>query len=309
MLTYELQLDSSPLYDLTLSFGMFKKPLGLKFLKILQIGADWNKEVSELVGESFTKRVVNSDDLPFLDVIDLLIMESREKDCVEDFLIWLEKLGAGELYEILAPHMFQQTSLSFNLDEERKKCLELLVEWNEKYFSTLEGLNDKFRKDLSEKKESFDHINKEEFILRTSGGLVVEPFKGLERVVMTPTIHYRPLSASCSYQKAVIVRYPLIEDEQADVERNRILNIGRAISDENRLEMLKLLSTGRYNLTEIAKGIGTTKANAHHHLLFLRIAGLLHIHEIGDKNYLYYSLKKDFPELLRNDLMQVLSLR
>ncbi|MDZ5473003.1 ArsR family transcriptional regulator [Bacillus sp. 31A1R] len=301
-MSYRLVLDSTPLYDFCLSFGMFKKPLGLKFLKILDIGADWKKNVTELVGESFFEKLTTGGELHFLDVIELLIDESPEKGSVRGFLKWLEGLGAGELYELLAPHM-TQTSLSFNLDVERNRCVELMYEWEEKYFSTLKKI-DSFKQDINEKEKLIKELSSDEFILKITGGLVIEPYETLEKVIVTPTLHHSPLFTTCTYEKVVIVRYPFFEGDPTELERNKIINVGRALSDVNRLEMLKLLSTGKYNMTEIAKAINTTKANAHHHLLILRTAGLVKSHETGDKYFLDYSLNQDFPSLLKDELNQ-----
>lgn len=301
-MTFKLEFDTSPLYELNFSFGIFKRPLGMRFLKTLDIGVEWNPTVKSMVGDEFVKKVENAGELSFLNFIDVLIYESQRKQHVNDFLQWLEQLSIGGIYEVLAPYLTHHSGLPILLDEERKKCVELLYEWNEKYFSTLSQLPGQIKADVSKSEELFKFESTEDLLLKLTEGITIEPTTGLDTVILTPTTHYRPLSAVYINKKINIVRYPLYFGEDLlKLERTRITNIGRAISDESRLEMLKILSTQKYNLTELAQRLGTTKANAHHHLVFLRIAGLLKVHVIEGKS-LYYSLNSNFTENLKEKL-------
>lgn len=302
-MTYRIQFDSSPVYELNFSFVMFKRPFGMKFMKALDLGAEWNHNVKSMVGDAFSTKVEDVGELPFLNLIEILIYESKRKSNVDDFLQWLDQLTAGEIYEILAPNMSPNSGLTFQLDEERKKCVELLFEWNERYFSTLKQLPERFKEDVNEKEELLKIKSNEDVLLKITEGIIVEPIEELETVVLTPTIHYRPLSAVYTNRKLNIVRYPsFFGEDLLKLERNQLTNIGRALSDENRLEMLNILSTGKFNLTELAERVGTTKANLHHHLMFLRIAGLLNIHVVGYGKSLYYSLNTNFSEDLKKKL-------
>ncbi|MHC0037586.1 ArsR/SmtB family transcription factor [Pseudoneobacillus sp. C159] len=303
--TYSVEFDDSPVYELTFSFLMFKRPFGLKFLKALDIGVKWNEEMDSLMGETFSQKVKAAGDLPFLNLLELMIYESPQKKDVTAFLNWLDQLSVGTIYEILAPYLTNSTNLPMQLDEERKQCVEFLREWNEKYYSTLP-----FQRQIKEVATTQNDqllqntlYDSEAILRKLTEGIVIEPQEGLEKVVLTPTIHYRPLSVVYVNRKIHVVRYPFFDGlNQEQLEITRITNIGRALSDQNRLEMLRLFSTQKLNLTEIAQRLQTTKANVHHHLVFLRMAGLLKIHVVGEGKSLYYSLNTDFSEALKKKL-------
>jgi DNA-binding transcriptional ArsR family regulator len=305
IMSYLIKFDRSPVYELTFSLLLFKRPLGMKFLKALDIGVKWNEEIKEQMGESFTQKVKVAGDLPFFNLLEILIYESPKKDEVGAFLKWLDELSIGSIYEILAPYLSNSVSLPIQLDEERKQCVELLQEWNEKYYSTLPFQNT-IKEEVDQNERLYlkdNHCDNETILQNLTEGIVIEPQEGLETVVLTPTIHYRPLSAVYVNQKIHIVRYPYLNElNQGQLEVTSITNLGRALSDQNRLEMLKLLSEQKMNMTEIAQSLQTTKANVHHHLVFLRMAGLLKIHVMGEGKSLSYGVRSDFSGELKRKL-------
>jgi len=63
------------------------------------------------------------------------------------------------------------------------------------------------------------------------------------------------------------------------------MNLYKALSDERRLRVLKKLTMGSYTLQELADALGVAKSTMHHHVVTLRIAGLVSVSSDMDKRY------------------------
>jgi DNA-binding transcriptional ArsR family regulator len=69
-----------------------------------------------------------------------------------------------------------------------------------------------------------------------------------------------------------------------------VIRLHRALGDETRLRILKLLASKDLYLTEIAQQLDLSKPTIKHHLSLLRSAGLVTITESG--TVMYYSLRR-----------------
>jgi DNA-binding transcriptional ArsR family regulator len=69
-----------------------------------------------------------------------------------------------------------------------------------------------------------------------------------------------------------------------------VLRLHRALGDETRLRILKLLADRDLYLTEIAQQLELSKPTIKHHLAMLRAAGLVTVVEGG--NVMYYTLRR-----------------
>jgi DNA-binding transcriptional ArsR family regulator len=70
-----------------------------------------------------------------------------------------------------------------------------------------------------------------------------------------------------------------------------VVRLHRALGDQTRLRILKLLASRDYYLTEIAQELDLSKPTIKHHLSQLRAAGLVTITESG--TVMYYSLRRN----------------
>ena len=70
-----------------------------------------------------------------------------------------------------------------------------------------------------------------------------------------------------------------------------VVRLHRALGDETRLRILKLLASRDLYLTEIAQQLDLSKPTIKHHLAQLRSAGLVTITESG--TVMYYSLRRN----------------
>jgi DNA-binding transcriptional ArsR family regulator len=131
-----------------------------------------------------------------------------------------------------------------------------------------------------------DH-SPEDVIERATQGFEYVPEPGIKRVLLIPALSIRPWVHSLDSQDLKIFCYPVSEESiTGDPGRPplRLLKLTRALGDERRLEILRLLASGRYTLQEVADQFGVAKTTIHHHLAILRSAGLIRL-RTSDRTY------------------------
>lgn len=77
----------------------------------------------------------------------------------------------------------------------------------------------------------------------------------------------------------------------------------KALSDDTRQKLLRMLEKSEMNVGEIAKNLKTTQPNASHHLNVLRAAGLVVNTRRGQQ--IYYSLNKDWLKKCCGDFLSM----
>ena len=80
-------------------------------------------------------------------------------------------------------------------------------------------------------------------------------------------------------------------ESAGDHDLRRLRTLYRALGDETRLRILKLLASRDLYLTEIAQHLELSKPTIKHHLALLRSASLVTVTESG--TVVYYSLRRD----------------
>jgi DNA-binding transcriptional ArsR family regulator len=107
----------------------------------------------------------------------------------------------------------------------------------------------------------------------------------------------RPWNVLCSHDGFFILGYP-VADESLGIDATApppgLLRLYKALGDEKRLRMLKILARSSATLQELADGVGLAKSSAHHHLVILRSAGLV---RVTTEELSRYTLRRDvIPE-------------
>ncbi len=134
-----------------------------------------------------------------------------------------------------------------------------------------------------------------DLIERTTGGIRWLPEAGVRRVVLAPSYFSRPYNFLLAGSDWRFFGYPVADDalDAADplAPPLQVLRLHRALGDETRLRILKLLAERDLYLTEIAQQLELSKPTIKHHLAQLRSAGLLTVVESGA--VIYYTLRRD----------------
>jgi DNA-binding transcriptional ArsR family regulator len=134
-----------------------------------------------------------------------------------------------------------------------------------------------------------------DLIERTTGGIRWLPEAGVRRVILAPSYFSRPYNFLMNAADWRLFGYPVSDDalEATDplAAPQAVVRLHRALGDETRLRILKLLAGRDLYLTEIAQQLDLSKPTIKHHLALLRSAGLVTITESG--TVVYYSLRRN----------------
>ena len=134
-----------------------------------------------------------------------------------------------------------------------------------------------------------------DLIERTTGGIRWLPEVGIKRVILAPSYFSRPYNYLLAGEGWRFFGYPVGDEALEAADRlappAAVVRLHRALGDETRLRILKLLVSQDLYLTEIAQQLDLSKPTIKHHLAQLRAAGLVTVVEAG--SVIYYTLRKD----------------
>jgi DNA-binding transcriptional ArsR family regulator len=303
-----LDLDFTPAYELIASLDayLWNQP------KNMDLGPDWwertqsalTYEFAEALAEGFTTQ---SD--PFL--LHVLVSQCPEPRDVAHFLAWLGELTPGQLYERLVPYVPASAGIWLrDLGGFRDKYLPWLHAWHEQYFAALDpailsalAADAACCRDAAAGQTTGD-------VLTARTGLVLQSAE-VQRVLLIPQYHFRPMVRFGKYGSTFVVLYPAGDPHAVPGQPpTDLLRLTRALGDENRLRILHYLAEGEArSFTEIQKASGLAKNTVHHHLITLRAAGLIRVHLTGECHSERYTARRSTIDELGPRVQQFLDLR
>lgn len=284
-MSYKVQVDFAPMYECISSLSAF---LSKQNHNAMDAGKLWVREVQDRFAPVQLQRMREIITVTGDFSLSPYIWSCPGERTVSGFLKWFEALTTGELYEIAG--RFGQ-SVPSNLAELRSAATEILRVWDAGYFSGIDpqiiaGL----QREADTRKDKLTDGNDLEVYEQATAGMRLYPTAQLKQVILTPQYHPRPLVTSALYDEFVFTSYscdvlPPGEGRPAPV----LLRLTRALSDETRLYILRLLTEKQLTFTEIVKQVGLSKSTIHYHLIALRAAGLVIVHYHGKS--ISYSLR------------------
>lgn len=192
----------------------------------------------------------------------------------------------------------------FSLDLETTKTtlLSILQRWYDQVFRDQEQqILPILECDAEAKQALKSTMTPEQLVEAATNGLEYVPEAGLRKILLVPSFIHRPWNVTSEYQDMKIFSYP-VADESVEKDNStppvRLVRLYKALADERRLRILKMLTTRSYSLQEIADEFGVAKTTMHHHLGALRTAGLV-LARSDDKVYsLRRNMLSEVSELL-----------
>ncbi len=170
----------------------------------------------------------------------------------------------------------------------------VLRAWSER-FATIEArVATMEQRDVDGRRADLARLPLVDFVERATGGVRWVPEPGTRRLFLSPSYFTRPYNYVFGGRDWHMFAYPLAESAlgaEAEAVPAASIRLFRALGDESRLRILRLLASGDLYLTEIAERMGLSKPTVSHHLAQLRAAGLLTTTEAGALTY--YSLRRD----------------
>jgi biotin operon repressor len=154
-----------------------------------------------------------------------------------------------------------------------REVADLVELWHRDVFAdlapTLEsGLRDSWRS-VSRLK---DQLPVERLIVRATRGVEYRVESWIHTVVLVPSVLNRPWVTLAEHRGAKIIFYPAVA--AGGGSDSQLADVYKALGDETRLRILRLLASGVTSLTDIADRLGLAKSTVHGHMVILRTAGL-----------------------------------
>jgi DNA-binding transcriptional ArsR family regulator len=203
----------------------------------------------------------------------------------------IQKLGE------LLPEWNKQGRLELLRDPDlaKQRIVQVLQAWQMKFAEVEPRVAAILERDYEARAADRERLAPPELIEATTGGLRYLPEGGISRVILAPSYFSRPYNFLMGSREWRFFGYP-VADSALDPRDEltpplSVVRLHRALGDETRLRILKLLASRDLYLTEIAQELDLSKPTIKHHLAQLRAAGLVTITESG--TVMYYSLRRN----------------
>jgi DNA-binding transcriptional ArsR family regulator len=182
--------------------------------------------------------------------------------------------------------------LDLGADALRAQLLELITRWNDEVFApTLDEIGPLLERSAEETRALAAALPPSDFIVRVTGGIQYTAPPEIHAVVCFPSWWFRPWVMMSEHKNVRIFNYAAVaEAPDEGVDYGDLARLYKALGDEKRLALLRLLRRGPIALGQAAREVGLAKSTTHHHLAILRHAGLVLIREDDEKSY---SLRDD----------------
>jgi DNA-binding transcriptional ArsR family regulator len=246
---------------------------------------------------------------------DLLgaLFSDEHRDREVDQLLERAMDGDSGAYDALAerlPDYHKKGRLELLRDPEAAKTriVDVLRAWQVPFSAIETRILSILERDYDDRADDRDRLAPADLIERTTGGVRYLPEPGISRVILAPSFFSRPYNFLMSARDWRLFGYPVADSalgpSDALTPPLSVVRLHRALGDETRLRILKLLASRDLYLTEIAQQLDLSKPTIKHHLAQLRSAGLVTITESG--TVMYYSLRRNRLDDASAELKQFL---
>jgi DNA-binding transcriptional ArsR family regulator len=189
---------------------------------------------------------------------------------------------------------FVERALEIGGDRLKSQLLQLLDRWNSEVFEpTLADLRPLLERDAEEKQALAARLAPGEFVERATAGIEYVARPEIHVLVFFPTYWFRPWVMITEHKNARIFAYGIGNGAGAQstpADLSELARLYKALGDEKRLALLRLLHRGPVALGAAAREVGLSKSTTHHHLAILRQAGFVLIRDDEENSY---SLRPD----------------
>lgn len=164
--------------------------------------------------------------------------------------------------------------------------------------SDAEDMGPTLARDAEHKRAMARRMTPPQLVEHATNGITFRMQPEVDSIVLIPSIVIRPWVAIGAAGRRRIFCYPVADQHlgaDADTPPAHLVEVYKALGDERRLRLLRILTEGPTSLADITERVGIAKSTVHHHLSILRQAGLVLITMGADKEY---SLRRDaIPEI------------
>ncbi|HDX9613795.1 TPA: winged helix-turn-helix transcriptional regulator [Bacillus toyonensis] len=192
------------------------------------------------------------------------------------------------LKELTQNHQFFSTYIAFICDVDvqmlKSHLIAVMTGWYEGVIKKEEEeILSILERDYEAKYEMNKKMNPEEFVEWATGGVNYMPEPSVHYVLLIPQMTYRPWNIEADIEDTKVFHYPVanesIHPEDPYKPNYFLVQKHKALGDEARLRIVKMLFEKECTLQEITERLQLGKSTVHHHLKLLRSAKLVDIHD------------------------------
>ncbi|MEH7292200.1 metalloregulator ArsR/SmtB family transcription factor [Priestia megaterium] len=152
-----------------------------------------------------------------------------------------------------------------------------VIEPNYTEFTTM------LERDVQQKRALYSTYTSEEFVKHVTG-IDYQPEPSIHQVLLIPQYIYRPWNVETTLPGIKVFYYPISDENVYEIEDpysppSALLHGYKALGDETRLKIIKLLTEKDYSLQELTRQLTIPKSTVHHHLALLRAAWIVKVHK------------------------------
>ncbi|HHT7239813.1 MULTISPECIES: ArsR/SmtB family transcription factor [Bacillus] len=193
-----------------------------------------------------------------------------------------------ELKELTHDHQFFSTYIEFvchvDVHELKTHLIAVMTGWYDSVVKKeTEEIVSILQRDYEAKNEMNKKMKPEEFVEWATGGVNYMPEPSVHHVLLIPQMTYRPWNIEADIEDTKVFHYPVANESihpEDPYEPNYFLvHKHKALGDEARLRIVKMLFEKERTLQEITEKLQLGKSTVHHHLKLLRSAKLVDIHD------------------------------
>jgi DNA-binding transcriptional ArsR family regulator len=182
--------------------------------------------------------------------------------------------------------------LSLPPSEVRARLARLLREGYARVYAAREAeVAGLLERDVAARRQRAPALGSSALVEHATGGFVLDPDAPYAGVVLAPSYFFRPYNLVTAYRGVRVFIYPIETSPDADMPPAELVRYYKALGDETRLRLLRLLAGREMYLQELARALGVSHVTVLHHIALLRAAHLVQI--VERENLKYYRLRSD----------------
>ncbi|WP_085994197.1 ArsR/SmtB family transcription factor [Oceanobacillus senegalensis] len=238
------------------------------------------KDFADLI--SFNKYVMS---LSFMELKSIAIpyLGKGQEELKSDLLKGSEE-ALKELQDMTKEHPFLPSYLEFiskvSFEELKSHLIEVMTGW---FKAVIEPNKEKLKsillRDKALKEKMLNSLEPDQFVEWATDGVKYPPEPSVHKVLLIPHFIYRPWNVEADLEGVKVFYYAVanesISGESKFVPNKLLVQRFKALGDETRLKILKLIKEKNVSLQELTTKLDLGKTTVHHHLKILKSARLV----------------------------------
>lgn len=299
----KVELIFHPIYELLNSIHAYSETT---IYKKTELGTNWRKQATSRISKELAESLNTNKKKLFKFLYEYVLTRSFDKMPIEQILEELTNVDEQLVISDFCAKLKMKEDQMKPITETFHEAVGLVKRWNEEYFQYVDKtIITRLELDFKQKKDQLKKCapnNVLPFIEKVTNGLVLNDFNDVKKVVLYPIYHSNPMIIYSIYEQIHFYGYPteIILPEAEHEPAPRLMYRGMALTDKNRLKILRYLENKERSFTDIVQFIGLAKSTVHHHMVILRASGLVQIILSPDTSERFRLREKGLEEIYRS---------